>query len=49
VVVRRGKRERRRGVVQSELSELYEEGYEFKMIVTNRRVCARAVVAFHEG
>jgi hypothetical protein len=35
--------------VQLDLFVPYKEGYEFKVIVTNKRVCARAVVAFHEG
>jgi len=49
IVVRRRKRERRKGLVQLDLFVPYKEGYEFKVIVTNKKVCARAVVAFHEG
>lgn len=40
---------RRKGVVQLDLFEPYEYGYEFKVIVTNKTNGARAVVDFHSG
>ncbi len=39
----------RKGPVQLDLFEPYEYGYDFKVVVTNKTVRARTVVAFHEG
>jgi hypothetical protein len=38
-----------KGLVQLDLFEPYEYGYEFKVIVTNKTVCAKGVTAYHEG
>lgn len=35
--------------IQLDLFEPYEEGYEFKVIVTNKTINARHVVVFHDG
>jgi len=35
--------------IQLDLFEPYEEGYEFKVIVTNKTIKARHVVVFHDG
>lgn len=39
----------RRGVVQLHLFEPYAFGYDFKLVVTNKTISARHVVAFHDG
>lgn len=38
-----------RGVVQLDLFEPYVYGYQFKVVVTNKSIGARHVVAFHDG
>lgn len=40
---------RHKGVVQLDLFKPYAFGYDFKVIVTNKSVRARAAVAFHNG
>lgn len=47
--VRRLAKKQRKGVVQLDLFEPYEYGYEFKVIVTNKTVCAKRLTAYHEG
>lgn len=47
--IRRRVRRQRKEPLQLDLFVPYEEGYEFKAIVTNKRGRARHVVAFHEG
>jgi hypothetical protein len=42
-------KKQRKGPVQLDLFVPHEYGYEFKVIVTNKQVQARAVVVFHEG
>ena len=49
VVVRRRVPARRREPLQLDLFEPREHGFEFKAVVTNKRVRARAVALFHEG
>ena len=49
VVVRTRTRLQRKGPVQLDLFAPHVRGWEFKVIVTNRRVKAKAVVAFHDG
>ena len=49
VVVRRCVPARRKEPLQLDLFEPREHGFEFKAIVTNKRVRARAVALFHEG
>ena len=38
-----------RGPIQLDLFEPHEEGYDFKVIVTNKRVKAKKVLMFHNG
>jgi hypothetical protein len=40
---------RQKGPVQLDLFKPYAYGYEFKVIVTNKRVKAKSVVSFHNG
>lgn len=40
---------RQKGPVQLDLFEPYVYGYEFKVIVTSKKLRARSVVAFHDG
>ena len=49
VVVRTRTRLQRKGPVQLDLFVPHVRGYEFKVVVTNRRVKAKSVVAFHDG
>lgn len=42
-------KQRRSGVVQLDLFEPYEYGYNFQVVVTNKTLGARAVAAFHQG
>ena len=49
VVVRTRTRRQRKGPVQLDLFVPHVHGWEFKVVVTNRRVKAKAVVAFHDG
>ena len=49
VVVRRRVPVRRKEPLQLDLFEPREHGFEFKAVVTNKRVGARAVALFHEG
>ena len=49
VVVRRRVPARRKEPLQLDLFEPREHGFEFKAVVTNKRVRARAVALFHEG
>ena len=47
--VRKKVKQQYKGPVQLDLFIPYEYGYEFKVIVTNKKVRARKVLAFHEG
>ena len=49
VFVRSQTKKRRKGPVQLDLFVPYEYGYEFKVVVTNKTVKAKTVVAFHNG
>ena len=49
VVVRTRARRQRKGPVQLDLFVPHAHGYEFKVVVTNRRAKAKSVVAFHDG
>ena len=42
-------KKQQKGPIQLDLFVPHERGYEFKVIVTNKTVRAKAVVAFHEG
>lgn len=47
--IRKRVKRQRKEPIQLNLFFPHEQGYEFKVIVTNKRVGARHVVAFHEG
>lgn len=47
--IRTRNKKQQKGPVQLDLFVPYEYGYDFKVIVTNKDVQARTVVAFHEG
>jgi hypothetical protein len=47
--IRKSIRMKRKEPVQLDLFVPYQEGYEFKVIVTNKKGRAKSVVAFHEG
>ena len=47
--IRKRVKRQQKGPLQLELFVPHEEGYDFKVIVTNKRVGAKHVVAFHEG
>lgn len=47
--IRQRVRRQHKGPLQLDLFVPHEEGYEFKVIVTNKSVKAKHVVAFHEG
>jgi hypothetical protein len=47
--IRTRNKQQRKEPVQLDLFVPHEYGYEFKVIVTNKNVNARAVVAYHEG
>jgi hypothetical protein len=47
--IRKNVRKQRKGPIQLDLFEPYQQGYEFKVIVTNKQGRAKSVVAFHEG
>jgi len=47
--IRTRTKKQQKGEIQLDLFEPYEYGYEFKVVVTNKDVSARAVVEFHEG
>ena len=49
VFVQSQTKKRRKGPVQLDLFVPYEYGYEFKVVVTNKTVKAKTVVAFHNG
>ena len=49
VILRRRVPVRRKGPLQLDLFEPREHGFEFKAVVTNKRVRARSVALFHEG
>jgi hypothetical protein len=49
VFIRKRVDRQHKGVLQLDLFEPHEQGYEFKVIVTNKRLSAAAVVSFHEG
>jgi hypothetical protein len=49
VFVRNQNRQQYKGAVQLDLFIPYEYGYDFKAIVTNKRVSARKALAFHNG
>jgi len=49
VFVRSRNRKQHKGAVQLDLFTPYEYGYDFKAIVTNKRVSARKTLAFHNG
>jgi hypothetical protein len=47
--IRTRTRKQQKGPIQLDLFEPHVYGYEFKVIVTNKTVGSKAVVAFHEG
>jgi len=47
--IRKRVRRQNKTPIQLDLFEPHEEGYDFKVIVTNKRVSAKRVVAFHDG
>ena len=49
VFVRTRTRKQHKGAVQLDLFVPYEHGYEFKVIITNKRVGVGTVLRFHEG
>jgi hypothetical protein len=49
VFVRKRVKIQRKGPLQLDLFEPQVEGYEFKVIVTNKRIQAAALLAFHNG
>jgi hypothetical protein len=49
VFVRSKNRQQYKGTVQLDLFIPYEYGYDFKVIVTNKRISARKALAFHNG
>lgn len=49
IFIRTRSKKQQKGPIQLDLFVPYEYGYEFKVIVTNKKVRAGAVVAFHEG
>ena len=49
LVLRRRVPERRKEPLQLDLFEPREHGFEYKVVVTNKRVRARSVARFHEG
>jgi hypothetical protein len=49
ICVRQKVKKQHKGVVQLDLFEPHEEGYEFSVLVTNKTESAKAVVAFHKG
>ena len=49
IFIRRRAKRQQKGPVQLDLFVPYEYGYDFKVIVTNKTLTARNVVAYHEG
>jgi len=49
VFIRRKVKQQQKGPVQLDLFIPYEYGYQFKVIVTNKRVGAKKLLAFHNG
>jgi hypothetical protein len=49
IVIRQKVKKQRKGPVQLDLFVPYQYGYEFKVIVTNKRSSARNVLRFHNG
>ena len=49
IFVRRRAKRQQKGLVQLDLFAPYEYGYDFKVIVTNKTLTARNVVAYHGG
>jgi len=49
VFIRKRVKQQQKGPVQLDLFIPYEHGYEFKVIVTNKRVRVKKVLAFHNG
>ena len=47
--IRTRAKKQRKGPVQLDLFVPHEYGYEFKVIVTNKTLCAERVTAYHEG
>jgi len=47
--IRTRAKKQRKGPIQLDLFVLYEYGYEFKVIVTNKTIIASRVVSYHEG
>jgi hypothetical protein len=47
--IRTRAKKQHKGPIQLDLFVPHEHGYEFKVIVTNKTVRAKTVVAFHEG
>ncbi len=47
--IRKRVKKKQKGPIQLDLFVPHQEGYEFKVIVTNKRTRAKNVVAFHEG
>jgi len=49
LMIRTKTKKQQKGPVQLDLFEPYDWGYEFKVIVTNKDLCASGVVSYHEG
>lgn len=49
VFIRKRVRRQHKGPLQLDLFTPHEAGYDFKVIVTNKRIGAKHIVAFHEG
>jgi hypothetical protein len=47
--VRTRVKKQQKGPIQLDLFEPYEEGYEFKVIVTNKTLSPKKVIVYHEG
>jgi hypothetical protein len=47
--VRKRVHQQRKGPIQLDLFTPYEEGCEFKVVLTNKRLRAKRIVTFHEG
>lgn len=49
LMIRTKTKKQQKGPVQLDLFEPYDWGFEFKVIVTNKDLCASGVVSYHEG
>ena len=49
VFIRTMNRQHYKGAIQLDLFIPYEYGYDFKVIVTNKQLCARKALSFHNG